>query len=581
MLRAACTAGPVLNCERLWLGPYVANNIVHRAYVSTNSAIHRGIRRSTSRLGRDESGSRYDKIREDRKPTSRSRRDEFGSRYDKIREDRKTTSRSGRDESGSRYDKIREDRKPTARSGRDESTFRYDGARNERKSNPKEGRPLTRRKEKRMSRTREIRPDEARNEKRFDPRESRPEPVSRYDESARERKSAYKESRPEPASRFDEARKPRFTAELQTFGNKDKSPGPWAPRSPKPPRPNHQAQQDVEDIRQLANSRNDRRTIKQRNYLQGGAREPDPTQNFRFTDSKLRGSKRIRYKIRGSRRTADIIRGKPSALMHYEKATSSTHSSDIATRRTSKYEHTSDTQQESNRPDSPRDSLRQPSFTLNRGSRSDRSSLFKSQEEDDDSHIHRKDPPLTVQDFEFAADNSLNLFDDIDSLNEHSRRYPKEDQIHDRESTNSGGPRTFTINRGTRNKESGLSDRGREGKGESVYSRKDSRRSNGPPVLGNKSPDILESTHDTLAIPYTTPASEFLYGTSVVTAALKSAHRKLYKLYIYAGENREAGNQDEPLRKLALAAGVQVIQMQEDKLRLMNKMSLGRAHNVY
>ena len=83
-----------------------------------------------------------------------------------------------------------------------------------------------------------------------------------------------------------------------------------------------------------------------------------------------------------------------------------------------------------------------------------------------------------------------------------------------------------------------------------------------------------------LTIPYTTPASEFLYGTSVVTAALKSNRRKLYKLYMYNGENREVANQDEIMRKLALAAGVEVVQVARDWMRLMDKMSAGRPHNV-
>ena len=83
-----------------------------------------------------------------------------------------------------------------------------------------------------------------------------------------------------------------------------------------------------------------------------------------------------------------------------------------------------------------------------------------------------------------------------------------------------------------------------------------------------------------LTIPYTTPASEFLYGTSVVTAALKSNRRKLYKLYMYNGENREVANQDEAMRKLALAAGVEIVQVGRDWMRLMDKMSAGRPHNV-
>lgn len=84
-----------------------------------------------------------------------------------------------------------------------------------------------------------------------------------------------------------------------------------------------------------------------------------------------------------------------------------------------------------------------------------------------------------------------------------------------------------------------------------------------------------------LSIPYTTPASEFLYGTSVITAALSSSRRKLYKLYIYGGENRDAHEQDNRIRNLALDRGVVVERVKGDWLRLMDKMSLGRPHNGY
>ncbi|KAI4097204.1 MAG: hypothetical protein LQ344_000614 [Seirophora lacunosa] len=83
-----------------------------------------------------------------------------------------------------------------------------------------------------------------------------------------------------------------------------------------------------------------------------------------------------------------------------------------------------------------------------------------------------------------------------------------------------------------------------------------------------------------LAIPYTTPASEFLYGHSVVTAALKFSRRKFYKLYLYNGDNAEVRGQDREVRKLALAANVEVTRVGNDWLRLMDKMSQGRPHNV-
>ena len=88
-------------------------------------------------------------------------------------------------------------------------------------------------------------------------------------------------------------------------------------------------------------------------------------------------------------------------------------------------------------------------------------------------------------------------------------------------------------------------------------------------------------TNVPLSIPYTTPASEFLYGTNVVLAALLSSRRKFYKLYIYAGGNREVHEQDRKIRELALELGVVVERVKEDQLRLMDKMSVGRPHNGY
>jgi len=87
-----------------------------------------------------------------------------------------------------------------------------------------------------------------------------------------------------------------------------------------------------------------------------------------------------------------------------------------------------------------------------------------------------------------------------------------------------------------------------------------------------------------ISIPYTTPASEFLYGTSVVESALKSTRehrRKLYKLYIYAGENRENATQDAALERLAKKNKVEVAHVGGDWLRAMDKMSNSRPHNGY
>jgi 21S rRNA (GM2251-2'-O)-methyltransferase len=87
-----------------------------------------------------------------------------------------------------------------------------------------------------------------------------------------------------------------------------------------------------------------------------------------------------------------------------------------------------------------------------------------------------------------------------------------------------------------------------------------------------------------LSIPYTTPASEFLYGSSVVQAAINSSRhprRKLYKLYIYTGENRENVERDASVERLAKKNAIPVQHVSGEWLRLMDKMSSGRPHNGY
>ena len=83
-----------------------------------------------------------------------------------------------------------------------------------------------------------------------------------------------------------------------------------------------------------------------------------------------------------------------------------------------------------------------------------------------------------------------------------------------------------------------------------------------------------------ISIPYTTAASEFLYGTSVVIAALRTVRRKLYKLYIYQGRNRDDINQDKRIQRLADSRNLEVVKIDNDGLSLMDKMSRGRPHNV-
>ena len=84
---------------------------------------------------------------------------------------------------------------------------------------------------------------------------------------------------------------------------------------------------------------------------------------------------------------------------------------------------------------------------------------------------------------------------------------------------------------------------------------------------------------DPLVLPYTTPASEFLYGYSVVTAALRARRRKFYKMYIYESQGRK-NERDMQMRGMAADVGVPVEKIRAERYRMLDKMSEGRPHNV-
>lgn len=81
-----------------------------------------------------------------------------------------------------------------------------------------------------------------------------------------------------------------------------------------------------------------------------------------------------------------------------------------------------------------------------------------------------------------------------------------------------------------------------------------------------------------LSIPYTTAASEFLYGYSVVLAALRARRRKLYNLYLHSRAARHEGICT--LKERARTAGVQIHDVNDEWLPIMDKLSNGRPHNV-
>ncbi|KAL2757884.1 hypothetical protein ACRALDRAFT_1061154 [Sodiomyces alcalophilus JCM 7366] len=87
-----------------------------------------------------------------------------------------------------------------------------------------------------------------------------------------------------------------------------------------------------------------------------------------------------------------------------------------------------------------------------------------------------------------------------------------------------------------------------------------------------RKPDDLAAT-----LPYTTAASQFLFGRWPVLAALREARRKLYRLYIYDGaSNRHA---IESIRALADKHNVRTTVVPESKQHLLDNVSKGRPHN--
>ncbi|KAF2170287.1 hypothetical protein M409DRAFT_64604 [Zasmidium cellare ATCC 36951] len=97
--------------------------------------------------------------------------------------------------------------------------------------------------------------------------------------------------------------------------------------------------------------------------------------------------------------------------------------------------------------------------------------------------------------------------------------------------------------------------------------------------------DVDEDDEIPLPLPYTTAASEFLYGHNTVLAALRAKQRKMYKLYIHpkifdreAGVERGLGGKaSNEFVTLAKEAGVPF--RNEFKTKLLDRMSDGRPHN--
>ncbi|KAF4950899.1 hypothetical protein FGADI_7873 [Fusarium gaditjirri] len=84
-----------------------------------------------------------------------------------------------------------------------------------------------------------------------------------------------------------------------------------------------------------------------------------------------------------------------------------------------------------------------------------------------------------------------------------------------------------------------------------------------------------------MTLKYTTAASQFLYGRSVVKAALEQNRRKLYNLYIHANENRKYNTDTVILTRMAKKLNVPIKIVPPEEQRIMDKMSMGRPHNGF
>ncbi|CAD0024505.1 unnamed protein product [Aureobasidium pullulans] len=81
-----------------------------------------------------------------------------------------------------------------------------------------------------------------------------------------------------------------------------------------------------------------------------------------------------------------------------------------------------------------------------------------------------------------------------------------------------------------------------------------------------------------VSIPYTTAASEFLYGLNVVIAALKAKRRKMYKLYIHSRALTNPASA-KTIRVLCKQANLKWEDVDDSFLPKMDKMAQGRPHN--
>ena len=104
-----------------------------------------------------------------------------------------------------------------------------------------------------------------------------------------------------------------------------------------------------------------------------------------------------------------------------------------------------------------------------------------------------------------------------------------------------------------------------------------SRKRHDPSAASSSGAETKRSlVRDVESLPYTTAASEFLYGSSSVIAAIKANRRKLYNIYVHSrGASREG-----LLARIRAAKLFSIThEVGDEYLRAMDKASSGRPHN--
>jgi 21S rRNA (GM2251-2'-O)-methyltransferase len=94
--------------------------------------------------------------------------------------------------------------------------------------------------------------------------------------------------------------------------------------------------------------------------------------------------------------------------------------------------------------------------------------------------------------------------------------------------------------------------------------------------MANQEKKAVAAPH---SLPFTTAASEFLYGHSSVVAALSANRRKLYKLYLHPRAKKESDS-TEIVEQLCRQSGVTIVHVDNRWLQAMDKAADGRPHNV-